>query len=317
MKLVMLDAHTLDPQGDLSWQPLTDLPVELVRHDRTKPEDVLERVRDAELVLTNKVKVTGPMLSQMSALRYIGVMATGYDVVDAKAARAQGVSVTNVPGYGSASVAQHTFALLLELTNHVHAHALSVARGDWARGSDWTYSLWPSVELAGKVMGVVGYGEIGRHVGRIASAYGMKLIYSTSRRQADPAWRTVPDLLRQSDVISLHCPLTTETRGMINAESLRLCKPSAYLLNTARGPLIVSEDLARALNEGHIAGAGLDVLPEEPPRSGNPLISAKNCLITPHIAWAAQEARQRLLCAIAQNISAFLAGKSLNVVNPA
>jgi glycerate dehydrogenase len=314
MKLVYLDYHTLNPRNDLSWKPLTDLPVEVVLYERTDTDNLVERAHGAQLLLTNKTRISQQM-AELEDLRYIGVTGTGFDIIDIKAATSRGITVTNVPGYGTSAVAQHTFALLLELTNHVQKHAETVAAGEWTRSPDWCYWRWPILELAGKVMGIVGFGKIGRQVAQVATCFGMTVRYSSSSPQKDEAWRPIEELFKGSDVISLHCPLTNATRGLINKHTLQLVKPCALLLNTSRGALVVADDLANALNEGRLAGAGLDVLPEEPPPCDQPLLAAKNCLITPHLAWAAREARQRLLTIAAQNVEAFLKGQPVNVVN--
>jgi len=316
MNLVYLDAYTLNP-GDLDWAPIQSLG-SITFYDRTPPEQILERAADAEIILINKVKLPRPILEQLPKLRYIGVTATGYDVVDVKAAREQGIMVTNVRGYSTPSVAQVTFALLLELTHHVGLHAESVRGGEWEHNPDFSYWKTPLVELAGKTLGLVGFGEIGQQVAAIGRAFGMNIL--VSRRNAEqPApegiqYVDLPTLFAKSDAVSLHCPLTSDNRQFVNRDLLSRMKPTAFLINTSRGALIEENDLAEALNRGQLAGAGLDVLSVEPP-SGNPLISAKNCLITPHLAWASLEARQRLLRLTADNISAFQRGEPVNVVN--
>jgi glycerate dehydrogenase len=259
-------------------------------------------------------------MQQLPNLRYVGVIATGYDCVDVPAATARGIVVTNVPTYGTASVAQHVFSLLLELCNHAGLHAKAVRDGEWARSSDWCFWKSSLVELDGKTMGVVGFGRIGRQVAQIADAMGMRIIANDAFPSNPPPfenfrWAGIEELLGESDVVSLHCPLTPDNRNLINAERLRLMKPTAFLLNTSRGALIADQDLADGLNSGVIAGAGLDVLSMEPPQ-GSPLLSAKNCIVTPHIAWATKEARSRLLNAGVANVRAFLNGQPQNVVNP-
>lgn len=319
MKIVILDAYTLNP-GDLSWDWLHTFG-EVVIYDRTPAEAVVERARDAEVVFTNKTPVDGAALRALSRLRYIGVLATGYNIVDVATAKELGIIVSNAPAYGTASVVQHTFALLLELCVHIQRHSDSVYAGDWCRSPDFSYTRSPLVELSGKTMGIVGFGDIGRKVGEVATAFGMKVL-ATGRQPREPRvgetfeWVGLEELLRRSDVVSLHCPLTPDTKGMIHKERLRMMKQSAFLLNTSRGLLIVEEDLAEALDTGVIAGAGLDVLSQEPPRSDNPLLRAKNCLITPHIAWATQEARSRMMAITQANLAAFAGGRPLNVVNP-
>jgi glycerate dehydrogenase len=323
MKIVVLDGYTLNP-GDLSWHSLEELGDATI-YERTPEERIIERASGAEIVLTNKTPLKAETLAKLPDLRYIGVLATGYDVVDIQAASRKQIVVTNVPEYGTKSVAQMVFALLLELCNKVQLHSDAVKRGEWARNPDWCFWKAPLIELAGKTMGIIGYGRIGEQVARIALAMGMNVV--ANRRSANKhhpfvdlkgqsfQWVDLQELLRISDVISLHCPLTQETKGLINKESLRLMKPTSFLINTARGGLVVDADLADALNHGVIAGAALDVLSKEPPGNDNPLLTAKNCLITPHIAWASKEARQRLLEIAVNNIQAFLEGKPVNVVN--
>lgn len=319
MKLVVLDGYTLNP-GDLSWDGLHEL-VSTVIHDRTPTGLVAERARDAELVLTNKTPLTSATLRQLPRLRYVGVLATGYNCVDIKAAKEMGIVVTNVPTYGTASVAQLVFALLLEMCHNVKLHSDAVRTGEWSRSKDWCFWHTPLIELSGKVMGIVGFGRIGRQVARIADALGMRVLAADIVQTNAPSydgfrWVTLEELLKQSDVVSLHSPLFAETEGMINASNLRLMKPGAFLINTSRGPLVVDEDLAEALNRGRLAGAAVDVLSAEPPQANNPLLSAKNCIVTPHIAWATKEARARLMEIVVRNVEAFLKGQPQNVVNP-
>ena len=282
-------------------------------------EQVVPRATGAEIVLTNKTLVGRAHIEQLPQLRYIGVLATGYNIVDVTAARERGVPVTNVPGYGTASVAQHTIALLLELALHVGHHSDTVRQGRWSACPDFCYWDFPLVELDGLTLGIVGLGQIGQAVARLAGAFGMSIFaHSRSRPAALPEGAKLVDLetlFRQSDVVSLHCPLTPETRALVNAERLGWMKPSAFLLNTSRGPLVDEAALADALNHGRLAGAAVDVLTTEPPPAGNPLFSAKNCLVTPHIAWATRAARSRLLNRAVANVKAFLAGKPQNVVN--
>lgn len=317
MRIVVLDGYTLNP-GDLTWDDLKVLgPCEI--YDRTGPTQVLERARGAEIVLTNKTVLTSAAIGQLPELRYIGVLATGYNVVDIEAARQGGICVTNVPTYGTASVAQMVLAHLLHFTQHVGEHSRSVHNSDWSRSLDFCYWSYPLVELAGLTMGIVGLGRIGRAVAQLALAIGMKVIYfDVAPRPAVPAEAAAVDLdtlLRTSDVVSLHCPLTADNRGFVDRRRLAMMKPTAYLINTSRGPLIDEPALAEALNRERIAGAGLDVLCEEPPRSDNPLLHAKNCTITPHIAWATRAARQRLLDIAVANVRAFLQGTPQNVVS--
>ncbi|MCC6366714.1 MAG: D-2-hydroxyacid dehydrogenase [Bryobacterales bacterium] len=317
MKLVVLDGYCLNP-GDLSWDALRQF-AEVEVHDRTPAADVVSRVGDAELAMTNKTPLDAAALARLPQLRYIGVLATGYNIVDIAAAKTRGIIVTNIPTYGTASVAQHAFALLLELCHHVGVHGESVRGGEWSKSADWCYWKAPLMELAGKTMGVIGFGRIGRQTAKIADAMGMRVIANDTFEGHPPAYEgfrfaSVEEVLRESDVISLHCPLTPENKGLINAQRLRLMKPSAFLLNTSRGPLVVDEDLAAALDAGVIAGAGLDVLSVEPPAAGNPLFAAKNCIVTPHIAWATREARARLMDIAVSNVAAFLHGAAVNVV---
>jgi glycerate dehydrogenase len=335
MKTVVLDAHTLNP-GDLAWDDLKSLgPCDI--HDRTPPADIVARAAGAEILLTNKTPLTREHLQNLPALKYIGVLATGTNVVDLAAARERRIIVTNVPAYGTKSVAQTTIALLLELTQHVGHHAQTVRAGRWTSSLDWCYWDRPLIELDGLTLGIIGLGRIGRAVADLASAFGMNLLTARSgpAAAAGPSLPHLPSsssyllspvsylpkeidldtLFRQSDVISLHCPLTPQTRNLVNAERLALMKPTAFLLNTSRGPLVDEPALADALNSGRIAGAGLDVLSIEPPPADNPLLHAKNCLITPHLAWATRAARSRLLKIATANLRAFLAGEPQNVVN--
>ena len=318
MKIVVLDGYTLNP-GDLTWEGLEALGTVTV-YERTSADNVVERARDADAIFTNKVPLTENQLSQLPALKFIGVLATGYNMVATEAARQKGIVVSNVPGYGTASVVQLTFALLLELTLHVQRHSDAVMDGRWAASADFCFWDYPLIELAGKTMGIIGFGSIGEKVADVATAFGMSIIGS-KRHHTDQShrpnfrWVELPELLEQADVVSIHCPLLPETKGMINKASLAKMKPSAFLLNTSRGPIIVEQDLADALNNGVIAGAGIDVLSTEPPAADNPLFTAKNCLITPHIAWATLEARKRLMAMTVDNLTAFLKGSPINVVN--
>jgi glycerate dehydrogenase len=317
MKIVVLDGHTLNP-GDLSWDELEALG-ECEIHDLTPADEVVNRAIDADIVLTNKTPVTRESIQALPKLQYIGVLATGYNIVDTAAARERNIPVANVPTYGTKSVAQHTFALLLELTQHAGHHAQTVRDGRWTKSPDFCYWDYPLVELDGLTMGIVGFGRIGRAVADLALAFGMKILVNSrsASREIAPNVRfvEVDALFRESDVVSLHCPLTPETRGLVNAQRLSLMKPTAFLLNTSRGPLIDEAALANALNVGSLAGAGLDVLSTEPPRSTNPLLEAKNCLITPHIAWASRAARTRLMQVAVANVRAFLDGKPQHIVD--
>jgi len=316
MKLVVLDGYCLNP-GDLSWDALRHKG-DLTVYDRTRLEEVVERAAGAEVVFTNKTPLPGSALEQLHALRYIGVLATGYNVVDVNAAKARSVVVTNIPTYGTASVAQFVFALLLELCHNVKLHSDAVRAGEWSLNPDWSFWKSPLVELAGRTMGIVGFGRIGRQVGRIADALGMHVIAYDTFHGGPPQysfrWAELEELLSESDVVSLHSPLFPDTQGMINARTLAMMKSSAFLINTSRGPLVVDSDLADALNAGRLAGAGVDVLSVEPPAADNPLLSARNCLVTPHIAWATREARARLMDQAVANVTAFAAGSPINVV---
>lgn len=318
MKITVLDGHTLNP-GDLGWEALHQLG-EVVIYDRTPKELILERAQGAEIILTNKTPLPEDILTKLPKLRYIGILATGYDIVDVKAAGQLNIIVTNIPTYGTDSVAQYVFALLLEWSNHVGLHSRSVKRGDWGRSQDFCYWQKPLTELAGKTIGIIGRGRIGLRTAQIANAFGMKVKVYSRRMEPDPSNEYLElcglnELLESSDIVSLHCPLTPDTLGTINRETLDRMKPSALLINTSRGKLIVEQDLADALNEGRLAGAALDVLTVEPPGADSPLINASNCIITPHIAWASKEARTRLLQTAINNIQAFLNGSVINVVN--
>ena len=309
MNIVVLDGYTLNP-GDLSWDALRELgPCEI--YDRSASDEIVPRSASAEIVLTNKTKLNDGYMSALPALKYIGVTATGYNIVDFAAARKRKVIVTNVPTYGTQSVAQMTFALLLELAQHVGHHVQTVREGRWTRSPDFSYWDYPLIELDGLTMGIIGLGRIGQAVGKLAEAFGMKVLTHSRKQRAEE----MENLFGQSDVISLHCPLTPETKHLVNAERLAWMKPTAFLLNTSRGPLIDEAALAKALNEGRIAGAGLDVLAVEPPTADNPLLRAKNCFVTPHIAWATRAARSRLMDAVVENVRAFLTGKPRNVVS--
>ena len=315
MKIVVLDGYALNP-GDLTWDDLKKLgDVEI--YDRTESQRILERAKDAELVFSNKTVLSAELLRQLPKLKYVGVLATGYNCVDVKAAKQLGITVTNIPTYGTASVAQFVFALVLELCHNVKRHHDAVAAGQWASSNDWTFWLTPLIELEGKIIGIVGLGRIGRQVARIASAFGMRVIATDQVPITEPGVQatTLEKLLAEADVVSLHCPLFPETRGLMNRTRLATMKRSAFLINTSRGPLIVDQDLADALNAEVIAGAGLDVLSVEPPVGANPLFKAKNCLVTPHIAWATKEARIRLMNIAVKNAESFLGKQPVNVVN--
>jgi len=318
MKIVVLDGYTLNP-GDLSWDGLKSLG-NCEFYDRSSPGEVLKRAGGAEMVLVNKIVLSRETIFSLPRLKYIGVTATGYNIVDVVAARERGIAVTNVPSYGTRSVAQMTFALLLELTQRVGHHAQTVRDGRWTACPDFCYWDYPLLELDGLTMGIVGFGRIGRSVAKLAAAFGMKVLAHSRSSGADVSLGAVDfvdleTLFRRSDVISLHCPLTPETKHLVNAERLSWMKSSAFLLNTSRGALIDEPALADALNSNRIAGAGLDVLGIEPPPANHPLLHVRNCLITPHIAWATRAARSRLLAIAIANVGAFLDGKPQNVVS--
>lgn len=318
MKIVVLDGFTLNP-GDLDMEALTALG-DCEIHDRTLEEDVLTRIGNAEIVLTNKTVLDAEIIKAAPNLKYIGVLATGYNVVDLEAAREKNIPVTNVPSYSTASVVQMVFALLLELTQKVALHDKLVRKGRWEECPDFSFTAMPLQELENKFMGIVGYGEIGHRVAQAARAFGMKILVHTAhpeKYEGDGSVRFVDldTIFRQSDVVSLHCPLSEETRFMVNEERIGLMKKTAILINTGRGRLIDEQALADALDAKEIAGAGIDVLSEEPPRTHHPLIGARNCFVTPHIAWATREARRRLLVVAVENVQAFMDGKPVNVVN--
>jgi glycerate dehydrogenase len=310
MKIVVLDGHTLNP-GDISWDEFRALG-ELKVHERTTEDDIVPRAGDAEAVLTNKTPLHRESIRKLTNLKYIGVLATGYNVVNVDAAAKRGVVVTHVPDYATACVAQHVFALLLELTNHVSHHAYTVRKGRWTRGPDFCYWADPLIELAGLTMGIVGFGRIGQRVAALAQAFGMKVIVHSPRRKDVE----LDALFQRSDVVSLHCPLTPETENLVHAMRIEQMKRTSFLINTSRGGLVDDRALAAALNAGTIAGAALDVLPVEPPPKNQPLLMARNCLITPHQAWATKAARQRLMSAAAENLKSWIAGSPKNVVRP-
>jgi glycerate dehydrogenase len=313
MTIVVLDGHTLNP-GDLDWGPLRALGTCAI-YDRTEDAVILERSREARILLTNKTPLTRSTIQQLPALEFIGVLATGYNVVDIEVATERGIPVANVPAYGTASVAQMAFAHILNLTALVGPHARGVAEGEWSAARDWSYWQNPLTELNGLTLGIIGYGRIGKATAQIARAFGMAVIVG-EQQQVDQVERvTIEEIFRRSDIVSLHCPLTEETRGLVNSTRLALMKPSALLINTSRGGLVDETALAEALNSGRIAGAGLDVLSQEPPPASHPLLRARNCFITPHIAWATRAARTRLLEEVAENVRAFLSGRGRNIVN--
>ncbi|MBN2558154.1 MAG: D-2-hydroxyacid dehydrogenase [Clostridia bacterium] len=318
MKIVVLDGYSLNP-GDLSWKGLEEFGDATV-YDRTAPSDILKNIGGAEAIFTNKTPLDAHTIERMKNVRYIGVLATGYNIVDVEAAGSRGITVTNVPGYGTSAVAQFTMALLLELCHHIGEHGAAVRAGEWTRSVDFTFHNHPLIELEGKTMGIIGMGSIGMAVARLARAFGMNVVYYGRNRKKPAefrgfAYKELDELLSISDVVSLHCPLTDETRGMIDSVAIGLMKPTALLINTSRGPVVNEKDLAEALNRGTIAGAAVDVLSKEPPDADNPLIAAANCMVTPHIAWAAFEARRRLMDAAIDNFRSFIKGNPVNKVN--
>ena len=314
-QIAVLDGHTLNP-GDLSWAGLQNLG-ELGVHARTPAGLVLERCREASIVLTNKVVLNRETIFSLPGLKFISVLATGYNVVDAAAAAECGIPVSNAPGYAGPSTAQAVFSLLLELATHTGDHARRVREGRWAQGPDFCFWEHPLQELAGCTLGIVGYGDIGKRVAAIARAFGMRVIIHSRHPAADGENVGLDELFTLADVVTLHCPLTPETQQLVNAGRLSRMKPGAFLINTGRGPLVDEPALAAALNTGRIAGAGLDVLSQEPPAPDHPLLAARNCILTPHIAWATLAARQRLMDITVANVRAFLAGQPQNRVGPA
>jgi glycerate dehydrogenase len=316
MKIVVLDGYTLNP-GDLNWDGIKKLG-DCTIYDRTPPEKTVERAKGAEAVFTNKVVFNREVISKLPELKFIGVLATGYNVVDMDAASEAGIVVTNIPAYSTASVAQMVFSHILHIVQNVSKHAESVKNGEWANSIDFSYHLTPQTELAGKTLGIIGFGQIGQAVAKIGLALGMDILFNNrSKKETDLDARQVDldTLLEESDFISINCPLTEDNAGFINKSSIDKMKTSAILINAGRGPLINESDLAEALNNGRIAGAGLDVLSTEPPVPDNPLLSAKNCYITPHIAWATTEARERLMKIAIENLKSFQEGKPKNRVN--
>ena len=323
MKIVVLDGYTLNP-GDLSWGDLERIGT-LTVYDRTAYDlsgldMIIDRIGDAEAIFTNKTPITSEIMDKAQNLKFIGVLATGFNVVDVVAAKEKGIAVTNIPAYGTAAVAQMTFALLLELCHHVWHHSEQVMKGKWTNNQDFCFWDYPLIELSGKVMGIIGFGKIGQAVGQIAQAFGMKVLAfdafkNESLESATLKYVELDELLAQSDVISLHCPLFDSTKGIINKDTIAKMKDGAMLLNTSRGPLIVEEDLAEALNNGKLFAA-VDVVSQEPIKADNPLLKAKNIIITPHIAWAPVESRKRLMDIAVDNLEKFLAKNPVNVVNP-
>lgn len=319
MKITVIDGYTMNP-GDLDWHLLEEIgELRVFDHSTNDEDEVIRRIGDAEIVVANKSKVTKRVIDACPNIRFISVQATGYDPIDYVYAREKGILVSNVPAYGTASVAQYAIALLLEICGHVAHHSDAVHEGRWSRSGDWCFWDYPMIELAGKTMGIIGFGRIGQNVGKIARALGMDVIaYNRSRSEVGALiadYVELDELFARSDVISLHCPLFEETRGIINKDSIARMKDGVIILNNSRGALIVEQDLADALNAGKVYAAGLDVVSQEPIRDDNPLLKAKNCLITPHISWAPKESRQRIMECTAENIKSFLAGTPQNVVN--
>ncbi|MCD6323193.1 MAG: D-2-hydroxyacid dehydrogenase [Clostridiales bacterium] len=318
MKIVVLDGYVLNP-GDMSWTGF-DKFGEIIVYDRTPNEKIIERIGDAEAVLTNKTPLRRETLEKLSNLKYIGVLATGFNVVDIDAATKNGITVTNIPGYSTDAVAQMVMALLLELCHHTGDHSKEVKAGAWSASKDFAFWHYPLVELKEKTIGIIGFGKIGKAVAGLAKAFGMNILYNSRTRkeyakESDAIYTDLNSLIEQSDVISLNCPLTDETRNLINKETLAKMKKSSFLINTARGPIVNENDLAEALNTDVIAGAAVDVLSREPADKENPLLNAKNCIITPHIAWATKEARERLMAIAIENVKAYIERNPQNLVN--
>lgn len=317
MKIVVLDGYAANP-GDLSWDVLKTLG-DCTIYDRTMPNEVVERAFDAEAILTNKVILKDELLAQLPNLKYIGILATGYNTVDIESAKQRGIIVTNIPSYSTPSVAQMVFAHILNIASQVKHHSDEVRKGRWTNSQDFCFIDSPLLELRGKKIGLIGLGNIGYNTARIAIAFGMEVYAYTSKSvfQLPPEIKKLDldGIFKECDIVSLHCPLTPETRGLVNKTRLELMRPSSIIINTGRGPLIVEQDLADALNSGKIYAAGLDVLSSEPPKADNPLLTAKNCFITPHIAWATAEARERLMSIAIENVKSYIAGNPTNVVN--
>lgn len=317
MKIVILDGYTENP-GDLSWEGFEALG-ELTVYDRTPEELIVERIGDAEAVITNKTPISRETLDACPNVKYIGVLATGYNVVDVDAAKEKDIPVCNIPTYGTTAVAQMVFALLLEVCHHVGAHSAAVKNGDWTNNQDWCFWNYPLIELAGKTMGIIGFGRIGQAAGKIAKAFGMKVLAYDGFQSEEGAkiadYVTLDELLQQSDVISLHCPLFPDTKGIINKDTITKMKDGVILINTSRGPLIVENDLAEALRSGKVAAAASDVVSTEPIKEDNPLLGCYNSILTPHIAWAPKESRKRLMDIAVENLKNFQEGNVSNRVN--
>lgn len=318
MNIVILDGYTENP-GDLSWSGMEALG-RLDIYPRSAPSEIVCRIGDADAVIVNKTPIVRETMDQCPNLKYIGVLATGYNVVDVEAAREKGIVVTNIPTYGTAAVAQFVFALLLEICHHAAEHSQAVKQGEWARCPDWCFWNYPLIELAGKTMGIIGFGRIGQATARIAQALGMKILahdaYADGTLESETlSYASLEEVLTNSDVISLHCPLLPATKGLINKKSIAQMKDGAILINTSRGPLVAEEDLAEALNTGKLYAAAVDVVSTEPIQPGNPLLRCPNCIITPHIAWAPKESRARLMEIAVDNLKAFIGGRPINIVN--
>ena len=317
MKIVVLDGYTLNP-GDISWDGLEALG-ELKVYNRTAPEEVIDRIGDAQIVYTNKTPITKETLNVCSQIKFIGVLATGYNIVDVAAAKEKGIPVTNIPTYGTDAVGQFAIALLLEICHHIGHHDRAVHAGEWERNPDWCFWDYPLIELAGKTMGIMGFGRIGQATGKIAKALGMTVIandkYPNEKGAEIAEYVTRDELFSRADVISVHCPLFPSTEGIICRENIEKMKDGVIILNNSRGPLVVEQDLADALNSGKVYAAGVDVVSTEPIKSDNPLLSAKNCIITPHISWAPKESRKRLMDIAVNNLKEFLKGNPVNVIN--
>lgn len=318
MKIVVLDGYTLNP-GDISWKGMEAFG-DVVVYDRTNPKDIVSRIGDAEVVYTNKTPITKETLDACPNIKFIGVLATGYNIIDIAAAKEKGIPVSNIPTYGTAAVSQFAIALLLELCHHIGAHSDAVKAGEWSSNPDWCFWKYPLVELDGKKMGIIGFGRIGQDTGKIAQALGMKVLaYDAFKRpelESDTChYVDLDTLLKESDVISLHCPLFPDTEGIINKDTIAKMKDGVMIINDSRGPLIVEQDLRDALDSGKVAGAALDVVSTEPIKMDNPLLGAKNVILTPHIAWAPKESRQRLMDIAVANLKAYVDGQPQNVVN--
>ena len=317
MKIVVLDGYTLNP-GDLSWEGFKKLG-ELTVYERTPPDKIIERIGDASVVMTNKTTISKETMDACPGIKYIGVLATGYNIVDTAAAKEKGIPVTNIPSYGTAAVAQFAIGLLLEICHHIGDHSRAVFSGRWVSSADYCFWDYPLIELAGKTMGFIGFGRIGKATGKIAAALGLKILahdeFEDDEGRQIGAYVSLEELLSQSDIISLHCPLTPSSQGLINKANIAKMKDGVILINTSRGPLVVERDLCDALNSGKIMAAGVDVVSIEPMKSDNPLLKAKNCIITPHIAWAPKESRLRLMGIAVKNLNSFLDGTPENVVN--